>query len=567
MKTETSRASLIFACSLACAATLYAACLAWGPLYPTCADEINAWADSLRLLGERRLTDYEHGPLAFELSASIELIRYLVFRALGYVRSPQDFLVTAIADPSSHYRILHVLSACAGLGCLAAIYRLGRIFGGPLVGALSALFCATNLTFILMTTIYKEDPFYWFFLFVAMERSWAAAQGPDRRAAALGGAAVGAALSAKYLALCGLPLLGLPILRGDRTRFLQVGLSLICAGAVFLALFPFLVTNSGDVMRSMRALSAGTVGQSSNPPLALWNYLRFHLPNLAGFVVPVLGVIEFCRRLREDPKGPILLAAAPVGLLLLMGLRRSISYAYYIFPVAAFLWILASSLAVHVSRNSSGWRKGLPFILCLLPLFDGAFLRGAVKYVILATGPDTRVLAQNYLEARATDGACVLVNMGSAGENIFGPQLVPANLPQGHGAYTNARVKAFAGMNGKKFALRIVNHEPGWIAESGRLAPESAKGCEWLVLGRHGRLAAVEYGLSGENPEIRTSAPAGFQRLETIESYPHPHSKSYSVFSSLDYEELRSVSVLDLWRNRAMGLSFDIYKASGGGNG
>lgn len=524
----------------------------------------------MRLLGERRLNGYAHGPLIFELSALVELIRYLALRVLGSVQSPEDFLVSAIADPFSRFRILHVLSACAGLGCLAAIYRLGLIFGGPLVGALSALFCSTNLTFIIMTTIYKEDPFYWVLLFFSMERSWAAAQGPDRRAAAQCGAAVGAALSAKYMAMCGLPLLGLPLMRaglaGLTSALRQVSLGAACAAAAFLSLFPFLLTDTVEVMKSIIQLGEGTGGIMPHPPLAVWAYLSHHLPNMAGVAVPVLGVIELGRRLQTEPRGPVLLAVVPIGLLLLMGLRRSISYAYYVFPAAAFLWILASSLAVHVSRNFSGWRKGFPLMLCVLPLVDGAFLPGAAKYALLVTGPDTRALAQNYLEAHAADGDCVAVNLGTAGENLFGPQLAPNALPPGHGPFTRARAKAFARGKGKKFALRIIEDEPGWTAESGRIPAAASKGCDWVVLGRRGRISNVEYGLDKKNGEVRTEAPPGFRLAATVEAYPPPHSKSYSLFSSLDYAELSSVSFPALWKNRAMGLSFDIYRAHARGD-
>lgn len=557
MTTETGgTARLILGSTMLVLAAWYLIFLGWGPVLPISHDELNFMLEALRLPASGRLASYGHGPVLYELFALFESAFYLYSRAIGSVHSSHEFLVNFILNQVSHVRLIRAIVAIGGLGLIVQVYRVGLIFSDRTAAALSALFVASNLTFIVMSSQGKEDVFFWLFTLMAMERSWNASVSGRTREAVIAGMLIGLAFSTKYLGVfaglgAALPVLrNLPSFRKDSLRL--SGIIALSAAVTVLVFFPFFLTDTKSVLSSIH--SVGSVYTAMGTKWTMEAYLFSHLPNLVGWPIILIGTAEFCRRWAKDPRGPILISLIPAAAFLFIGLRTGFSLAYYAMPMAIFLIILANSTAAQI--KSSLWRNGLLAILIGSFFLDSAFLRGAMKYAILLTGPDTRVTAKSSIAARAHPGDRVLVNQAVLGENIFGPALLPEESEKGHGPFTLARAEATARLKGPRYRLTILNY-------SQDIPSDAASRFDWLVIGRRGILSSTEYGKDSVDTIGHATIPAGFKLVETIQAYPEEHSHFYPLPTTLDYEALRATSVSSLWRSRAMGLTFDLYERVG----
>jgi len=549
-------ARLILGSAMVVLAAWYLVFLCWGPVLPISHDELNFMFEALRLPASGRLTSYGHGPVLYELFALFESAFYIYSRAIGSVHSSHEFLVSFMLNQASHVRLIRAIVAIGGLGLIVQVHRVGLIISDRTAAALSALFVAGNLTFIVMSSQGKEDVFFWLFTLIAMERSWNASVSGRTRDAVIAGAAIGLAFSTKYLGVfaglgAALPVLRfLPDVRKDSLRL--GGIIALSAAVTVLVLFPFFLTDTKSVLSSIH--SVGSVYTAMGTKWTMEAYLFSHLPNLVGWPIFLIGTAEFCRRWAKDPRGPILISLIPAAVFLFIGLRTGFSLAYYAMPMAIFLIILANSSAAQI--KSSLWRNALRSLLIGSFILGSSFLPGALKYAILVTGPDTRMAAKSALVARARPGDRVLVNQAIMGENIFGPALLPEESEEGHGPLTRARAEATARLKGPRYRLTILNYTQD-------VPSDGASRFDWLVIGRRGILSSTEYGKDSVEPIGHATIPAGFKLVETIQAYPEEHSHFYPLLTTLDYEALRAALVSSLWRSRAMGLTFDLYERVG----
>lgn len=538
---------------LAVPAAWYAYFLTFGPRVAISHDELNFLHEALRLPAEGRLSSYSHGPLLYELLAGLEAALYAALRFAGSVGSTQDFLVHVLANLPLHLTLGRAVTAAAGMLTVLQTYRLGRIVAGETAGVVAAALCLTNLTFFIMSSMCKEDALFWAFTLLAMELAWRSIEGPGPLRAVGAGVCIAAAFAAKYLALFA-PLLALvPLARAwreDRRRGLRAALVMGVAALVGLfVFFPFLVTDFGAVLGSLREAHSASAATGTN--WALSAYLGHHLPNLVGWPIMLAGGFELARRLRSDPAGPALLFIVPALQFLFVGLRTGYSMAHYAFPLALACFIMAGAAMEAAASRLGGWSAAVlvPLLAAAVILGDGAYLRGTLKYALLVTGPRTSELARDYMLANARPGECVAMNKGSVGENFRGPDLTPSNHSPATGPFSRARAAADEARTGPRFFLQIGNHSD--------LPADLRPGCEWLVVGRHGAISAVEMGL--QPPP--TIVPPGYEKRVTIAAFPEEHSAYAPHPTTLDYDELHRSSLKDVLRRRAMGLSFDIYRA------
>lgn len=531
----------------------YVAFICWGPALPVSHDELNFLFEALRLPAQGRLTDYAHAPFFYELIAVLEGLWYVFLRAVGSVASSRDFLVDLLSNQSSHLRLIRTLVALGALGMVVQVYRLGRLFGEGIPASLAALFCAGNFTFIVMTSMAKEDVFLWFFTLVAMERAWTASTSGRLRDAVIAGVAIGFAFSSKYLGVFAGLAAALPVVRLfpriDKDSLRTSGVIVACAALSGLAAFPFIVTDAQGVFKSVGGLQSGYSAMGSK--LALGAYFSHHLPNLLGWPMLIIGAAEFLRRWLKEPNGPILMSLVPVAGLLFLSLRRGFSLAYYAMPMAILLVILAVSGAAQI--RDARWRKVLFAILIISFSTGNSSFAGALKHAILLTGPDTRLVAEAALNARARPGERVLLNQGVLGENVFGPPLLSEVAAEGHGPFTAARAEAESRRIGPRYRLTVINYTQD-------IPSDAASRYDWLVIGRRGASSVIEFGSDSPLEIGRATIPPGFRLVETIQAFPEEHSHCYPFPTTLDYEAIRNASFTSLWKKRAMGMTFDVYE-------
>lgn len=528
--------------------------IATGPRRPICFDELNFLYEGLRLPIERKLGGYIHATLLYEIAAAIESCIYACLKILGRVKSPVDYLIFFQLHLPAYSAIVRGIAAIAGLACIRQVYRLGAILGGEAAAEMAVILCAGNLTFLVMTSSFKEDVFYWFFLFLALEQGWKASRKQNKAAAIAAGVGISAAFSAKYLGIFAALVAFLPFayyrengLRQAARVSMTIALS---AASTLLVLFPFLLTDTHKVLASLKLLDAHTTAQSA--ALTWDTYLRLHLPNTAGWAIMALGTAEMIRKWAKDPRGPILLTLIPLITLFFIARGHRQSFAYYSMPLVMLLMVLACELLVRELKALA------PVALISILLVDPAYFRGALKYAMLLTAPDTRILARDLIQSKADPGDCVLLNMGVHGENIFGPALTPNNTPPGHGPFSAASVIANKAKPGPKYALRVVDWD--------EVPPQSMENCRWLAIGRRGTISRLELKELAQDPRAAPDlAFGGFKRIGSVEAFPDEHSSSFPLLTVLDYEDFRRASIADFWKRRALGLSFDLYQRQPGG--
>lgn len=494
--------------------------------------------------------------MMYVILAAVEGFQFAVLRAWGILATPQDFLVFVLKHTILQVGLCRAITAISGLATLVMVYRVGAIFGGRRVGLLAVILCATNLTFYVMTCLCKEDPLFWALSLLAMECAWRTSERSSIGLAILGGLSISAAFSTKYLALF-LPLLALvPFVRSSREDLaggVRLSIAMAVSALVGLAVFfPFLMTDTAAVLASMRYADSVNAAMGSNWAMAA--YLRHHLPNLMGFPVLIAASIEAARQLRGSPRGPVILFVPAAMLLAAIGLRPGFSMAHYAYLLALCGFILAAALVDALAAKASSlrmmWvvRSSIPLLVLIHP----TYISGAIKYMLMLTGPQTSELAYDFLRKNSRSGDCVAMNQGSAGDNIFGPRVPASNPPAGAGAFARARARAAAEITGPKYAVRVGNFEE---------LPAGLPGdCQWLVLGRRGERPNVEIpNRAAVAPAV--AIPPGYERRFAVEAYPEEHSHYYPHLTTLDYDELRKASMMDFWRRRAMGLHFEVYRA------
>jgi hypothetical protein len=527
-----------------------------GPRLPIHNDELNFLIEGMRLPSQHRLVGYVHTPLVYEIMAAIEVIWFCVAKLLGHVHTPVEHLAQVLADTGPHLVAGRIVTLLAAILCLVQVYRLGSLFAGPVCGALASLLCATNLTFFVAATSIKDDVYCWLFLVTAMNVM--GRLGPDDLRRALGaGFAVGASFAAKYFGIFGILLAIVPALKQDgrgRAQVLrQVTAFGIGAAAGVLVLFPFLITDLSNVLHSMQRMAEATT-HGMGPELGLRSYFTVHLPRLLGPLVGISAIAEFVVLIRRQPRGPITLALPIMGLMGFLVLRRGLTMAYYAFPIAILGFVLSAGFAVRAAHWARARFSALPPLgLALVAIFDPTYLSSTLKYGLLLVGPDTRLMAADKVASLVPSGSCVVLNGALVGWNVFGPALAPAeaSITSATGAFALAERAAIALRPPPHYRLRL---------QEGFSAPKQIEDdCGTLVLAHLGALSTLEL---GPQPPTATEPPASLNlvRIAEIQAFPQVHTTTYPLMSFMDIDELRRISLGDLWRNRRYGPSYVIYQ-------
>jgi hypothetical protein len=527
-----------------------------GPRLALNHDELNFIDDSLRLLAQGRLQNYGHGPLLYEVIAVVETFWFIALRLTGMVHSSGEFLGYVFTHLGLQLAVCRALVCLAAVGCIYQVYRLGRLFGGRWTGALAALLCATNLTFIAFSSLCKEDPLYWMLLLLACTLAWQVPEDRTIRSAVLCGVAIGASIAAKLLGIFGLGLLAVPLFRLPRDQWKKAlgrsGVIAAAAGMTLLVLEPFLVTDTANVIGTIRTMGGNASAWPGLDQPTLGVYLRVHLPNLVGWWVIVAGLVECAWRLVREPRGPILLFIVPALLAVFLGVRPGFSMAYYLFPLALFLCVLAAALAVRLMQAPwlGRWRLVPLVMVGLVAALDPAFLRGSAKHALLITGKDTRLLARDDLTARASAGESILLLAGIAGLNFYGPPLLAADPPEGTGPYAAAQRRVLERTSGKRFRLHVVGG-----SDVMGISPDVVAKADWIVAPTFGWPTA-EFG-----PKGRATDPPGEFRVDgVIHSTAEDLSSFFPFYTSRDYDELRRLSLARLLGARTMPWTQVIYR-------
>lgn len=518
-----------------------------GPSLAINHDELNYLYGSMRLLTEGRPVGYAHGPVTYELIALAHVVAYAVTRGLGTVHSAPDYLTFVIRHEARYLEFLRALAGLFGLATIAMLYRLARIFVAPVVAFGAVVLSVAGPTFLTLASVLKEDVLYWFLLVFSLYAAWRAVAVGHTRWALAAGCAIGSATATKYLGVFAFLLVALPFLQlagitTDRRRHLSLVMG--CSGIVTLGLvFPFLLTDTASVVQNVRQMDASSAAAGSGQGLVLTDYLTTHIPDLVGWPATAVGFLGLALALRRNPAGSILLAVVPLAQLLFLGLRHGQAQAYYIFPAACLLALLACATVYEGCRRF--WPSGagiLVFVSCLANLADQAHIPGAAKQALVLLAPDTRLVVRDFVLRRVPPGSRVVIGAGIIGLNFWGPPLLPA-LPDGErGVFARARESAFSGASEARFRVRLVDGRASRLLLGG-------EDC-WVILPRLGSVAGRRL--------MDAEPPRGCERVARFYSFPEPQSQAWPMMMAGDYDALREATFHDVWARAAHGLSMDV---------
>jgi len=543
---------------LTLAFTIALSVLVYGLIYcsglPLNHDESNYFLESLRILKSGKLTRVGHGPLLYEMLAVLHCVLFLILKVIGSIGTSTDYLASILTSESTFLVFFRGLTLVTLLALLYQIYRVGKLFGGPLVGALAALFVSCNLTVQIMSSLLKADVVSWLLVFMAMELSWRSANNFSKRLSILSGICMGAAIAAKYLAAPVLILVLLPSIiakKGNRIRAFRLGVvTSLTVGITLLVLYIPLFFDIKGLAKFF--LSSHNAYAQAGGSWLLPKYFILHLPDLIGWPFLILGLIEFALRLKEKPRGPILIGFVGVGLMLALGIRSGFSIAYYAMVFALFLLIMTASFFGRVYS----WNKtGVPttILLMILLLFHPAFLKGVVKYSLLYTGGDTRIEGKRVFESTVAPKSTVLITRGVAAMNHFGPAIRSVNAPFGKERYKKAYAIASGKKPGPTYAIKVVSERPvlDWTAKL-------LNNKEWVIIPHDmGHPWDIDY-----NPILgrKWVSPPGYKLVHIIKPLPRPSSNLYPLMTSVDYKSLNEISIASLRTGARLGLPIRVFQ-------
>ena len=291
--------------------------------------------------------------------------------------------------------------------CMAGVVVL-YFAGKRLFGRREGLVAAAVLTFAFLAVTYSRqavtDVGALTGVALALLLAVKAMEQGGRRWFALAGAATGLALSFKYtagLVLLPVGLAALLRLRAEPVRSLAGGaLSVVCAGAVFAALNPYLIIRFGEFRDKVAAQAnvAGSLakaGQDATAPLYYLESLSWGL-GWAVALAALGGVVVLARR---DWRRALVLAALPVALFCYLSLQ-SRYFGRWLLPAYPALALLAGVGLVAAGDWLTRRRPRLA------PLAVGALTALALVQMVVADvrstvvlgREDTRLQARRYLE-------------------------------------------------------------------------------------------------------------------------------------------------------------------------
>jgi hypothetical protein len=538
-----------------------ASILAFGPRLAMNHDELNFLEEGLRLPAQFRISAYTHGPVVYECVALGESIWYLCLRVTGRVSSPDEFLVHVLANVGAHLTVCRAFVGVCALLCLIQVYRVGSLFGDGWVGVVSVVLCASNLTFNAFATVFKEDMLFWLLMLTAAYEGWRSTERRLILGGVCAGLAIGASIATKYFGVLALLFALIPFCRlpgVDWRKALKLSVLMTASACIgLLLLFPFLLLDTGSVIDSIREMSNFSTSVPGLKSLTITRYLLVHLPNLVGWPVIVVGILGSLRCLVYDRQGPIALMSVPMLLLLSLGLRPGYSMAYFIFPFALFLCIVAASAARRIwetSRYTKLCRIALILGMLGIVVGESAFLRGSIKHGIVLTGPDTRLLARAQFESDAEPGSTVIIMHAIRGLNFWGPPLIPESLPAAYSPFRKALRRYWANETGPRFQLQLID---GTGAQS--VVKNDFPTASWFITTRF-LPSPIELG--HEASEVKV--PRDFVVAHQTDAFPD-HSYLFPFYTSSDYEVLRGMSITELLARRAFGWTITIYRRSPAG--
>jgi len=392
------------------------------------------------------------------------------------IHPAQSYLKAFRRNPERIFLIERALSAAAGSAAVLFLMLMVRagmtprardpssaegsacLRGAELVNGtalIAGILLATNFLHARDSHALKPDIMLSLTVVLALAAMLPLARSASLRRGAVAGAAVGAAMAAKYPGvLLFLPLYAAALLGSSQRGWRRcLPASAICAGlaavALFLASSPFLVFNpeSREMLESMVRLAFPQIFAAS--PEAMARATRAFGVQGAGESDWLAGLVYHASFSLRYGAGLLPALLAPIALLWGLASRRTLPllgalfflfyygvmsaspalYARYLTPVMPVLALLEAAMLCDLADRFFERRRAIVLMVATV-LLAAEPLASAIQHNRLASMTDTRLLATQWLEQNVPAGSRLRV-LGAQYWNWGDPQ-IPARLKSVH---------------------------------------------------------------------------------------------------------------------------------------
>ena len=318
-------------------------------------------------------------------------------------------------DPTGIYTAGRLLGAVFGTLCVVAIYRLGTALYGRTAGVIAALFLAVAPVAVRDSHYVKHDipaTLAVIMACLAITRVWPRLPpaGRIRNDVIVASAACGIAFSTHYYCI----FLALPLTWAIVQRWRTAGWQVVCrhlvtagivSAVVFFALSPFIlvepITAWRDITANRRIVIDRAVQSGAFAPAL--HYLEMLWADSIGRAVVLTALVGVVAAMLKDWKETVLLVLFPVAFF---------SFITNTAPASRYLNAVLPFIALLAARAVVGLQV---FRVPRLAIWAGAGLLAAgplvasIRSDLFFRQPDTRQLAQHFIEEKIPNGATVLV--------------------------------------------------------------------------------------------------------------------------------------------------------------
>ncbi|MDD5529667.1 MAG: glycosyltransferase family 39 protein [bacterium] len=391
------------------------------------------------------LTHKGHIPKAFfygnlipYLLSILYSIYFVVLKVIGIVRTSFDFLVLYMKDPTNVYLIGRMLFVCASTLSVWALYLFGSKLYNRTIGLLSAFFLAFSFLPIHQSKFMKGDSLGTLFLlfsfyFCIKDEIYHF----DIKKTILAGVFMGFAVASRFtLYLAPIVPIIIYFISRDSFRLKRISIFSITTVFIFFISTPSIIFQFSDFTSEMyKILPTSTSLPAINlgaQPIWLFYFTEHLYKGIGGTleITAILGImcslISMLFRPFTYRKIQELSIIIFLFLFFMLVLIHSPGWERYIIPAIPFFIIFASKFlyeGIKRIKVSLPIRQGIMGLCCIILMYPS--LIKTLKYNYLISQPDTRNLAQNFIECTISSGTKIVSDGGELIDqsSVLGPPL------------------------------------------------------------------------------------------------------------------------------------------------
>ena len=410
--------------------------IAFGLPYDFTPDEIHEIVRALKLgAGEYDWDGFGKGGLYLILFVEYGFL-YVFWRLTGQVGGANDFALQYLQDPTAFYLLGRVTTALMGAATCLVIYWIGKRLYDWRTGLAAAFIGATAYFHAAWSHYINVDTGMTLAVWASVLAYLKYEETLRTKWLITSGALVGVAVAFKLPGLAAVLPLGLaavtPLAKwSDPVRPLRI----LAIGA--LALVAALVAIAPESIRGMSSVAgyftqlfqpaapatervardgiSGSVFELTQLTFGSFLHIPFSSTNLPVTIAGLLGgALALYRRHRWD----LIFLTFSLAYFAAMVAADRPGNERYLLPIMPAFWLLGARAAVAIAGNRPVALPVLVAVICAVPLY--ALIRQNVTW----TGPDTRVLAKQWIEANVPAGSRILMD-GMRYRFIQSPPLNP----------------------------------------------------------------------------------------------------------------------------------------------